>query len=162
MTKVLLLLGGNEGNPTENIMQAQQLIAKNIGSIIKESGYYESEPWGFVHDQNFINKIIEIECSHTPQKLLELSQNIEKTLGRKAKTKTEYEGRTMDIDILFYDHSIINEPHLTIPHPKLHERKFTLLPLAEKWRNLNHPVLLKTIQELLTECKDEGWVRFLI
>ena len=159
MHRVILLIGGNEGNRLDNIEQAKFLIQKNIGELINTSGNYESEPWGFDHQLNFINQVIEIKTDLTPNEILSKGQNIEIQLGRKAKTQQGYEGRTMDIDILFYDSLILEESSLTIPHPRLHERKFTLLPLAEHWNDFVHPALNRTIGSLLFECKDEGWVR---
>ncbi len=158
MHKILLLIGGNEGDRVENIIQSKKLIAESIGKIECQSGIYESEPWGFEHAQNFLNQVIEIQSDKSPREVLKLSQEIEKTLGRKAKTSTEYEGRTMDIDILFYDSEVINTHDLIVPHPHLHKRKFTLLPLAEKWKQFLHPLINQTISDILIACKDEGWV----
>ncbi len=161
MNNVILLLGGNLGDRTKLIQEAKNLISQNNCIIVKESSLYESEPWGFNHAQNFINQIIEIETEYEPEFLLQNTQKIEKTLGRKAKTKTGYEGRTMDIDILFFNHQIIHLPNLIIPHPELHNRKFTLLPLAEKWDDFIHPVFQKTSIDLLESCKDTCWARIL-
>ncbi len=158
MNKVLLLIGGNEGDRVKNILHTNELISKYIGNIIKTSSMYESEPWGFNHQQNFINQVIEVSTNLSPNEVLKEGLLIEKKLGRKPKKKLGYEGRTMDVDILFYDNSILNENQLIIPHPKLHERKFTLLPLKEKWNDLIHPVFLKSIDSLNSECKDDGWV----
>ncbi len=159
MYKVLLLIGGNEGDRIENIFQSKELIEQKIGVIIKQSGIYESEPWGFEHAQNFLNQVIEIESNKDSFEILKISQEIERILGRKAKTTLGYEGRTMDIDILFYGSEIIDTEKLTIPHPRLHERKFTLLPLVEKWENLLHPIFNLNAKDLLRDCKDEGWVK---
>ncbi len=159
MDKVLLLIGGNEGDRFENIRLSKDLLEERIGKIIKQSGIYESEPWGFQHAQNFLNQVIEIECNMEAIDILKMTQDIEKTLGRKAKTTKGYEGRTMDIDILFYGKQIIQEEELTIPHPRLHERKFTLLPLVEKWEKLLHPILHQSMADLLIQCSDEGWVK---
>ncbi len=156
--RVILLIGGNLGNRIALINEAKLLISKNNHEIIQESSLYESEPWGFTHAQNFINQVIEINSASDPRTLMIENQKIEKTLGRKAKTSDGYEGRTMDIDILFFNDEIIQSTDLIIPHPKLHERRFTLLPLAEKWQDLMHPVLNKSIDTLLSECTDEGHV----
>ncbi|MCW3785513.1 2-amino-4-hydroxy-6-hydroxymethyldihydropteridine diphosphokinase [Plebeiibacterium sediminum] len=159
MSKVLLLIGGNEGDRMDNIKMSKDLIEERIGRITNESGIYESEPWGFEHAQNFLNQVLEVKCTMDAMDILEISQSIEKELGRKAKTTKGYEGRTMDIDILFYEDLVKKSARLTIPHPQLHKRKFTLLPLVEKWENLLHPTLHKTMKELLIECEDEGWVK---
>ncbi len=159
MSKVLLLIGGNEGDRIDNIKQSKKLIEERIGQIANQSGIYESEPWGFEHAQNFLNQVLEVQCTMDAMDILEISQGIEKELGRSVKTSDGYEGRTMDIDILFYEDEIINTERLVIPHPHLHKRKFTLLPLVEKWDNFLHPTLIKTMKELLIECNDEGWVK---
>ncbi len=158
MHRFLLLIGGNEGDRIKNINCSKKLIEEYIGTIINHSGIYESEPWGFEHAQNFLNQVIEIQSEKNAFEVLSLSKKIEKKLGRKVKTSTEYQGRSMDIDILFYDSEIINTDELIVPHPRLHERKFTLLPLGEKWKELLHPVFNQTISELLIACEDEGWV----
>ncbi len=159
MSKVLLLIGGNEGDRIDNIKQSKVLIEERIGLITSQSGIYESEPWGFEHAQNFLNQVIEVQCNKGAMVILAISQGIEKELGRRVKTTDGYEGRTMDIDILFYEDLIVNTERLVIPHPHLHKRKFTLLPLVEKWDNFLHPTLNKTMKELLFECNDEGLVK---
>ncbi len=156
--RVILLIGGNLGNRRELIHEAKILISENKHKIIQESSLYESEPWGFSHAQDFINQVIEINSASDPKTLMVENQLIEKTLGRKTKTRKGYEGRTMDIDILFFNDEIIQSTDLIIPHPKLHERKFTLLPLVEKWAGLIHPVFNKDMSTLFKECKDEGRV----
>ncbi len=159
MNSLILLIGGNEGNRIENMHDAKVLIQERIGEIEISSSYYESEPWGFEHQQNFINQIIEVSTDLLPFEILKIGQCIEKELGRKPKTKIGYEGRTMDIDILFYNRATVTMPDLIIPHPKLHERKFTLLPLNEMWKNYIHPVFKKSVTILLDECDDNGWVK---
>ncbi|WP_066632189.1 2-amino-4-hydroxy-6-hydroxymethyldihydropteridine diphosphokinase [Labilibacter marinus] len=159
MHRVILLIGGNEGDRFLNISKAKNLIGKSIGCILQQSGNYESEPWGFEHQQNFINQVIEVNSTLSPNEILKEGQEIEKELGRKPKTKIGYEGRTMDIDILFYNEEIVNQEDLIIPHPKLHERKFTLLPLIERWADFKHPIFKKSLKQLGKECEDEGWVR---
>ena len=159
MHRVILLIGGNEGDRFGNVELVKALIQERIGNIVGASGNYESEPWGFEHQLNFVNQVVEVETTMRPEEILMSGQEIEKELGRKAKTTRGYEGRTMDVDILFYDELILNKTDLIIPHPKLHERKFTLLPLVECWSELVHPKLKTTMAGLLSECGDEGWVR---
>lgn len=161
MHHVILLLGGNLGNVELTLIQARDLIIEEIGEIVLASDLYESEPWGFEHAQNFLNQVIEVKSEYSPKEILKITQGIEKELGRKQKTSTYYEGRLIDIDILFYDDKIIDLAELRIPHPKLHERKFTLLPLNEKWSDLEHPILKKKIAELTKECIDTCWARLL-
>jgi len=159
MAKQLLLLGGNQGNVINNLQQAIEALSIHLGKAIQTSAYYESEPWGFEASQNFVNQVVEFESALTPNQLIRITQQIEIQLGRKQKTGTHYESRPIDIDILFIDDCIIDTSHLVIPHPRLHQRRFTLLPLVEQWQNLLHPKLEKTIQELLSVCEDEGTVK---
>lgn len=159
MAKQLLLLGGNQGDVIKNLQQAIEALSIHLGEAIETSAYYESEPWGFEASQNFVNQVVEFESSFTPDQLLGITQQIEIQLGRKQKTGTHYESRPIDIDILFIDNYIIETSHLIIPHPRLHQRRFTLLPLLDHWQNLFHPKLEKTILELLSICEDEGTVK---
>ena len=154
MNKVYLLLGGNIGDRIENIELAKAEISRQIGTIIKESSYYESEPWGFDDEKPFINQVILIDTELKATQLLEKNQDIEKELGR-IKKVAQYTSRNIDIDILFYERQIIFEKGLIIPHSQLHKRRFTLLPLAEIASDLVHPVFKKQISEMLENCKDE-------
>lgn len=158
MNSVILLVGGNEGNRFKNMQEATELIATRIGNIEECSSCYQSEPWGFVHQQNFLNQVMEVSTALSASEILTVALQIEKKLGRKQKTQNGYEGRTMDIDILFFNDETIELPQLTVPHPKIQERRFTLLPLAERWGALVHPLLGKTMIMLLDECTDAGWV----
>ncbi|MFA8450571.1 MAG: 2-amino-4-hydroxy-6-hydroxymethyldihydropteridine diphosphokinase [Bacteroidales bacterium] len=158
MAKSFLLLGGNQGNRTELIQQAELFITQLTGTIVQKSLIYESEAWGFKAENNFLNSVVEIETNLSPEKLLETVLGIEDKLGRK-RSGEGYSSRTMDIDILFYDNLIIKTPTLTIPHPRLHLRKFTLLPLAEIAPNYTHPELHKTLELLRLECQDNSKVK---
>ncbi len=152
----LLLLGGNIGDVRNTFEQAAGELEK-IGTIIAQSGFYCSKSWGFESADLFLNQVIEITTNKEPQAMLVATQSIEKRLGRTTKSVGgQYQSRIIDIDILFCDNLILNTQELTIPHPLLHKRRFTLQPLTEKWSNLVHPVLHKTIDELLAECPDEG------
>lgn len=157
MHRAILLLGGNLGDIKTTLKLSLDLLQVKVGVIQKQSELYESEPWGFDHAQNFLNQVIEIETNYSAHELLNITQGIEKELGRKQKTSTHYEGRLIDIDILFFDNIIIDEADLEIPHPRLHERLFTLLPLDELWSDYTHPTLKKSIAELLKECDDTCW-----
>lgn len=160
MDTITILLGGNIGNTQQYIIDAEKHIIDQIGCIQKSSSIYESEPWGFNSDQWFLNKVIQI-TSYKLQvtQILDICQKIEKELGRVVKTSTDYESRPIDIDILFFNTEIINLPQLIIPHPKLHLRRFTLLPLQEIMNDFIHPVFNKTIEDLIDECEDTGICR---
>ena len=157
MKTITILLGGNIGNTQQYINDAEKLLIDQIGTIQKSSSIYESEPWGFDSEQWFLNKVIQVanyELQAT--QVLEICQGIEKELGRIKKMSSTYESRPIDIDILFFNDEVISLPQLIIPHPKLHLRRFTLLPLQEIMRDYIHPVLNKSIEELMLGCEDLG------
>jgi len=151
----ILLLGGNQGDVVQTMQEATDFLSQELGEPVRVSGYYESEPWGFDADQNFVNQVVEFQSDYSAEELLRITQAVELECGRSAKTQAGYESRVIDIDILFVDNEVIDLPHLQIPHPKLHLRHFTLLPLAEKWTTFNHPIFNKLISTLLSECQDE-------
>ncbi|MDR3134313.1 MAG: 2-amino-4-hydroxy-6-hydroxymethyldihydropteridine diphosphokinase [Prevotellaceae bacterium] len=157
--EAVLLLGGNQGDCAGLLRQARGLLSQQAGKIVQQSSLYESEPWGFSSPDWFTNQVVEIETTLSPQQLLSITQQIEKTLGREKPQGARYASRTMDIDILFFDKEIIDTPELIIPHPRLHERLFTLLPLDEIMPDMEHPVLKKTIRALLQACEDAGRIR---
>jgi 2-amino-4-hydroxy-6-hydroxymethyldihydropteridine diphosphokinase len=159
MAKVILLLGGNENNTRKAFKTAIERIGQKIGTIGKQSGLYTSSPWGFEHPDWFLNQVLEVESTLPPGQILQQTRLIEQEAGRKTKTIDHYEARLIDIDILFIDNMVINKPDLQIPHPLLHLRRFTLLPLDELMAGFVHPVLKKTIHVLLQECSDMGEVR---
>lgn len=156
MSIVYLLLGSNLGNRQKYLKDAVLLISAQAGSIIKTSSVYESPPWGFEHPQNFLNQAIEIETVLSPSMLLQETQRIEKMLGREENTSDTYEARSIDIDILFYDFIMLDKKDLCIPHPQLHLRRFALQPLVEMNPEFIHPLLQKSVQQLLNECPDES------
>ena len=147
-----LSLGTNLGNKEENLHVAMQLIEEQIGNIVSQSALYVSEPWGFTSENTFLNNAVAVETLLTPEELLHTTQHIEHTLGRTHKTiNGQYSDRLIDIDILFYDASIIDTPTLTIPHPLMHQRLFVLSPLNEIAPTFVHPILQKTIRTLYEE-----------
>jgi 2-amino-4-hydroxy-6-hydroxymethyldihydropteridine diphosphokinase len=158
MHKVFLGLGTNMGNREANLKETVALIEDNIGPILKVSPVFETEPWGFEADNNFLNVAVEVETSHTPPGVLGAILMIEAMLGR-IRTETQYSSRIIDIDILFYDDLIMDEITLKIPHPLLYKRKFVLVPLNEIAPDFIHPVLKKSIGTLLNSCEDLSDVR---
>lgn len=152
-TDVYLLTGSNIEPRLSFLQRAAEMISQEIGIIKKQSGVYESESWGFKADCHFLNQVLIVRSSLSPENLLRSILNIEKFLGRK-RSEAAYSTRTIDIDILYYGSRIIKMEHLTIPHPRLHERKFTLEPLVEIAANLIHPVLKKSNKELLENTTD--------
>lgn len=159
MNTVYLLLGSNLGNSTTFIYKASKLILTNVGTIIKESSNYESPPWGFKNANDFINKVLVVETVLSPNEVLSNILEIEQFLGRKRTHNKNYESRIIDIDILFFNEEIIKQKNLTIPHPRLHERRFTLLPLIELESDFIHPEFRLPISKLLLNCKDCSLVK---
>ena len=156
---VYLLLGSNIHPRTGYLTQARTLIRQRVGEIQNISSVYESEPWGFDASVFFLNQVVCVTTGFTPEKVLEKTQEIEQQLGRKEKSKGEmYASRTLDVDILFYDDVIVQQPDLKIPHPAIAERRFVLIPLAEIVPEKVHPVYKKSCQQLLIDCRDAGKV----
>ncbi len=156
MNEIYLSLGSNQGDRIENLREAVKNIEKQIGQTVKVSSYYETEPWGFTDNTNFINQVIKIKSDLTPDNVLAKSLEIEKVLGRKRKaSKQRYSSRNIDIDVLFIDDMIINTESLTVPHAHIHKRNFVLQPLCEIAPSLVHPIIQKNISQLTEECVDD-------
>lgn len=150
MAWLYLGLGANLGQREKTLQRAIERIQETIGPIVARSSFHYSEPWGFSSDNAFLNACLIVETDLDARACLRLTQNIEKELGRTMKTENaQYHDRLIDIDILFYDNLILNEKDLTIPHPLLHQREFVLKPLNEIAGNFKHPILQKSIAELL-------------
>lgn len=148
MAIVYLSLGSNVGDRIGFVQQTASLLDAVEGiSIVRTSAFYETEPWGMKSDNWFVNAVLEVKTSLSPQNLLRECQRIETQLGRK-RDGQGYTDRTIDIDILFYGKEIVNTDELVIPHKYVHLRAFTLVPLLELIPNFEHPVLHKTISEL--------------
>ncbi|MEO0258273.1 MAG: 2-amino-4-hydroxy-6-hydroxymethyldihydropteridine diphosphokinase [candidate division WOR-3 bacterium] len=158
MSLVYLSLGSNLGNREENLNKAIQELSK-IARILRISNYYETKPYGYHKQPDFINCAVSIETSLTPQELLKEIKNIEKRLGRE--NRERWRERIIDIDILYYDNLIINQENLKIPHPDLEYREFVLKPLSEIAEDFLHPILKKSTKNLLEELRDKPYVDFL-
>jgi len=153
MNAAFLCLGGNMGNRLRLIEEATLLIARSCGSIVKCSSIYETAAWGHSSPNNYLNQVIEIKTNLNAEQLLKKVLAIEKACGR-VRSGKRYSNRTMDIDLLFLNDAIYSSKNLEMPHPRLHLRKFVLVPLNECWKNKLHPVLKKTMVDLLKNCKD--------
>jgi len=150
---IIILMGSNLGRRLEFLSRAEKKVDQTLGEIIVKSSVYETQPWGFKHDHKFLNQILGIKTMFSPEEVLNELLNFETQMGRKRK-KDNYTARTIDLDLLFYNNLIINTGKLILPHPRLHLRKFTLIPLKEIVPDLIHPVYNKTISQLLSECSD--------
>jgi 2-amino-4-hydroxy-6-hydroxymethyldihydropteridine diphosphokinase len=149
MAIVYIGIGSNVGNRESNCRMAIERLNEKGIEVKKTSSMYETEPWGFKDQPKFINMVIEAETRLEPERLLIVLKDIEKEMGRKETVK--WGPRIIDLDILFYNDKIINQDELQIPHPYLHKRDFVLVPLSEIAPNKTHPILKKTIKELMEE-----------
>ena len=155
---LVLLLGSNLGKRSWNLHQARLLIAESIGSIEAVSSIYETAPWGYDSQNGFLNQCITLWSEMDPCGILDSIHLIEAKLGRQGRSP-EYTDRQIDIDILFYGDMVLSLPDLQIPHSKIQDRRFSLVPLAEILPDFEHPILRKKISTLLSECMDKGKVK---
>ncbi len=147
-----LLTGSNLGNREDFLLEAYFAIATRVGSVVKVSALYQTQPWGISNQPDFLNQTLLVKSNLSPFTVLDTIKQIEKTMGRTEILR--WGERIIDIDILFYGNLILESPTLTIPHPRLHERNFVLAPLAEIAPNFKHPVFGKTVAMLLSESPD--------
>ena len=152
--QIVLSLGSNQGNRLENLERCISLIHQEIGTVIKVSSLFESESWGFNSD-SFYNCAVLIHSDKNVDLVLEECLAIEKKLGRKRNVSLEYQARIIDIDIISFDEVQFKTENLIVPHKHLQDRLFVLLPMKEIFNDWKHPVLHKTISELIAICKDE-------
>ncbi len=156
MTEKLLVLqlGSNLGNRTGNLHQARLLIEESIGPIKSVSSIYETAPWGYDSKNGFLNQCVTVWSDMDPGRILESIHLIEAKLGRQGRS-LEYIDRLIDIDILFYGDMVLSRPDLQIPHNKIQDRRFSLVPMAEILPDFVHPIFRKKISTLLSECMDK-------
>jgi 2-amino-4-hydroxy-6-hydroxymethyldihydropteridine diphosphokinase len=158
-TDVCILLGSNLGNRQAFLSLAINEIVSLCGKLVARSDIYETEPWGFEGTSDFLNQVIIINSALAPLGLLETLLQIETNLGRKRNIDEGYVSRFIDIDILYYGDIVIDTEVLSIPHPRLHFRRFTLVPLVELLPDFIHPVLQKSNTELLQLLDDSSPVK---
>jgi len=154
MHQVIVLLGGNEGDIKTTFQQCISKIQTSGFLIEKQSYIYQSKAWGYDSKNLYFNQALLLKTNHNPQETLHLLLEIEKNLGRTRNSDHGYSDRPIDIDIMFFDDLSIQTKKLCIPHPRLHLRRFCLVPLNEMVPDFEHPVFKKNIQELLSICPD--------
>lgn len=154
MSKITYIsLGGNLGNTIEIFQNSIEILEKKVGKITHLSSLYQTAAWGPIPQNDFINQVIELETKFSAQELMGILLEIELQMGR---VRTERWGpRTLDLDILFFGDHIISTENLEIPHPRISERKFVLVPMVEINPSFVHPKIQKTVEQLLLECEDE-------
>lgn len=131
MPDVYLGLGSNLGNRTGHLAAALTAVAARVGPITAESSIYDTAPWGPVPQDNYLNQVVQVSTALAPRELLDMLHEIERAAGRERKNEVRYGPRVLDLDILLYGDSAVNEDGLTVPHPRIAERAFVLVPLAE-------------------------------
>ncbi|MCQ2260788.1 MAG: 2-amino-4-hydroxy-6-hydroxymethyldihydropteridine diphosphokinase [Bacteroidales bacterium] len=164
MSDLYLLIGGNQGDRLQLIQSATDLIQQRVGSVAHFSPIYETEPWGTFAEgekvQGFLNQALEVRTSLSPLEALRECLSIEAELGRKrnlggtTSKKRIYSSRPIDIDLILYGQEVVNTPELTLPHPRMHLRRFVLQPLSDIAPNIIHPIYNKSIIQLLAICPD--------
>ena len=153
MPTVYLALGSNLGDRLANLRTAIAALPPSV--VVRQSSpVYETPPWGLTDQPAFLNMVVKAETRLEPAALLATLKRIEQELGRAPTIR--WGPRVIDMDILFYDDLVLETPEATIPHPRLHERAFVLVPLADIAPDLRHPVLGKTVAEMLAECDTSG------
>ena len=157
---IILSIGTNIGDRQANIANAITALAQ-IGKVVTVSPIYTSEPWGFESENGFYNIALILETSLSPLDLLYATQQIERDLGRTAKTTTSYTDRIIDIDIIDYNNQTIDTQTLTLPHKLMHKRNFVLYPLADIAPNWQHPILKLTATELKNASADTSVIHVL-
>ena len=153
MHTLILSTGSNLGNRKENLKSASGLIGERIGTIRKSSALYESRAWGYKSEHPYLNQCLEVYTDLAPGDCLKRILEIERMMGRE-RPDIGYDDRIIDIDILFYDDLILDTGPLKIPHERMQERKFVLIPLAEILPDFVHPVFHKPVHEFLKQCSD--------
>ena len=162
MACAVLITGGNVGDAEQTLGKAAQLIAEEVGRVVRHSKIYRTEAWGF-EAEDFRNQVLVVESQKEPLQLLDAINDIERRLGRdrakenelKSTTGARYASRSLDIDILFYDDLVVESERLTLPHPRIAEREFVLAPLSEVVAEWRHPVNGKSVRKMYEELKEE-------
>ncbi len=156
MQKVALLLGTNLGEREINLKKASELIEEKVGNILEQSKIYATAPWGNTEQPGFLNQALLVWTILEPEQVMQTLLDIEQQMGRVRDEK--WGSRLIDIDILLIEDTVVDSETLKVPHPHLHERNFTLYPLNEIVAEWEHPILKKTVNQLLIESTDKSEV----
>ena len=160
MTRCYILFGSNQGDKAALLEQACSLINNRCGMLVERSSAYVTEPWGFEAEEWFLNELLVVETELEPDELMDCLLEIEKELGRvRHPGQKGYSSRTVDLDILYYGNLIVDTEKVTAPHPRLHLRRFALLPLCELIPDFLHPIFNASQKELLQNCPDTSTVQ---
>lgn len=154
---VYLCIGGNLGDRFANLEETRLFIAFNIGDITGMSPVVESEAWGMPDAPAFLNQVVRVSTELEPKALMTEIAELEQYYGRR-RSAEKYLDREMDVDVLSYDQLVSDDPAWLIPHPRMHLRRFVLMPLAALSPDWMHPVVQKTAEQLLTACEDSSKV----
>ena len=156
--QVIVSLGSNQGNRFETIQACIDLIHSEVATVVKVSKIYETPAWGF-ESEPFYNAAILIHTTKSAQKILNQVLRVEKKLGRIRTKDSGYQARIIDVDIIAFDEEIISTETLQVPHPLMQNRKFVLQPMLDLGLNWEHPILKKTISQLLAQTEDESKIK---
>jgi 2-amino-4-hydroxy-6-hydroxymethyldihydropteridine diphosphokinase len=163
MSEVFLSLGTNIGDRMLNLNKAKDLIALEVGEVVDVSGVYETPPLGFVSESFFYNICIKVHTKLSLEKLLVITQEIEKKTGRKTKTITgRYESRVIDIDIIFYNDLIFKSENLMVPHEHFKSRMFVLKPMNDIAPDFIDPETNNTVGSLMINCLDDSKIKLIV
>jgi 2-amino-4-hydroxy-6-hydroxymethyldihydropteridine diphosphokinase len=152
MNQAYILIGGNTGNRVNNLARACRMLEERCGRITARSSLYETQAWGITDQRDFLNQALVLETGLQAPELMDVILEVEEDMGR---TRGERNGpRNIDMDILLFNDDVTDTSRLKIPHPRMHLRRFVLVPLCELAPDHRHPVSGKKISRLLKECRD--------
>lgn len=156
---MFLSVGGNVGDRLQYMKSVYYEINSNAGIIEKASPLYLSEPWGFLHNRYFLNSVFQVSTCLELEMVFSELLNIENRLGRQRKASSGYLGRTIDIDVISFDDVVISNKMITVPHPRMCDRLFVLLPMYDIAPNWVHPLTGESLKTLIQKCSDTGKIR---